>query len=75
VAALDATASVASLWPAGIRPLTETLAEYMNADDDGVRAATLATLVYVSRETPEVLAPLAATLRTKLSADKTIPTT
>ena len=66
-AALNAIASVASLWPAGIYPLTNTLREYIDADDDDdVRAAALAALVYVGRENPDALEPLS----TKLGTDR-----
>jgi hypothetical protein len=52
-------ASVANVWPAGVRPSAETLRAGVRVDDKRVRSPALAALVAVGREYPEEVRPVA----------------
>ena len=64
-AAYSVLASVAEVWPAGVRPAGDTIREGVRDDHGRVSDPALSALVTVGRESPAVLRPIAEWLTSR----------
>jgi len=70
--AFKVLASVANVWPAGVRPAVQTLQAGVQTDNDCIQGPALSALVAVGQEYPEVLHPIAERLVSTLTASENI---